>query len=409
MTVPSGSGSKIIYDGDGIVDEFDFTFPIFSASDIRVVLTDADGIETDLVLDAADGFTVTFDSELPSAGTVTYPWTVNGSVLADGETITLLRAMGYSQETDLTNAGAYRAEAVENALDKLTMLVLQLREQIDRVLIVPVSTPSGVSMELPSPEAGSMIGWNGSADGLTNIAADGTGILEQIDSETFVINHLSGTGAQTEFTLSDEPGHINAVEVCIDGVTQHLVDSSNNAQFSISGTTLTFATAPPTGTRNIQVRWRQYVNTAAAVLTDGSVTGSKLASGAVTFEKMAGECAIASQTCTAQTLTNTTSTSLLSFSTSLAGPSTPKLFSFLLTCTHASGDLAYAQGDTVVIDADWLRDGSNHYGILIQSVSTSGFSIRTGSNGIVLPHKNLGSLYPPTANRWTITPSVVGW
>jgi hypothetical protein len=414
MTVPANVDYRVVHDGDGSDTQFTFPFNVFAAADLRVVKVDSNGVESELSLDAAGGFSVTFNGDLPSAGYITYPIDVNGTTLATGESIVVMRNMDYSQETDITNAGSFRAQVIENALDKLTMLVQQLKDSMDRAIVAPISTPLGTTYELPVPAAGAFLAWNGSEDGLENIESDGSNLLEQIDSEHFVIDTFSGTGAQTDFTLSATPGHENACDVFIDGVRQASVDSSNNAKYSVSGTTFTFATAPPSGTRNVQVKFRQYTTSTSTTPADTSVTTSKLASGAVTFAKMAGECAVATQTLSAAALP-AINPGILSFSTTLAGPSTAKIFSFKLTCTHASGDAGYAQYNTVVVDQGFFTDGvidsesTKHYGFAVRNPGNTSFNICTAKNGIAIPHKTTGVITALTADRWTITPSVIGW
>ena len=414
MTVSSTS-RKTIQLGDGSVTSFSFNFPVFSASEISVIITDADGNDTELTRDAAGGFSVSLATDAPSAGIVTYPIDVVGSVLQTDEKITIIRTVTTEQGLDLTNAGSFRAQAIENALDRLAMMVQQLQEQVNRVLIVPITTADDISMELPAPVAGSLLGWNGDGDGLTNVAVDGTGLLESMDAEHFVIDTFSGTGAQTAFTLTASPGNVACVDVYIDGVRQASVDSTNTAQYSVTGTTLTFATAPASGTRNIQVKHRQYTSSTSTTPADASVTTAKLASGSVTFAKMASDCAVAKQTCTAQTLSNTTSSVIHSFSTSLSGSSVPKIFSFLLTCSADDAAVGYVTGDTVVIEHGFFSDGTvgggatKYYGFAVQSPSAAGFVLRTGKNGVAMPHKTTGAIAQLTASKWTITPSVIGW
>ena len=55
------------------------------------------------------------------------------------------------------------------------------------------------------------------------------------------INTMTGDGSDTTLTLSVAPVHENNVQVYFDGVYQ------SKSNYSISGTTLTFSTAPPTG------------------------------------------------------------------------------------------------------------------------------------------------------------------
>lgn len=63
---------------------------------------------------------------------------------------------------------------------------------------------------------------------------------------TPTVDVFSGNGSTTAFTLSVTPG-TNKTSVHISGVYQH------KATYSVSGTTLTFTQAPPTGSSNIEV------------------------------------------------------------------------------------------------------------------------------------------------------------
>lgn len=87
------------------------------------------------------------------------------------------------------------------------------------------------------------------------------------------VDNFNGDGSTTGFTLSVDPGSENNTRVYIEGVYQQ------KNTYSVSGTTLTFTTAPPTGTNNIEVE----IGTTLSVGTpsDGTVSRAKLASGAV--------------------------------------------------------------------------------------------------------------------------------
>jgi hypothetical protein len=61
--------------------------------------------------------------------------------------------------------------------------------------------------------------------------------------------NFSGTGSQTVFTMSVTPANSASVVIAISGVVQ------DPANYTVSGTTLTFATAPPSGTNNISCRY----------------------------------------------------------------------------------------------------------------------------------------------------------
>ena len=55
------------------------------------------------------------------------------------------------------------------------------------------------------------------------------------------VDNFSGDGSDTTFTLGINPSHENNTQVYIDGVYQF------KNTYSVSGTTLTFSTAPPNG------------------------------------------------------------------------------------------------------------------------------------------------------------------
>jgi hypothetical protein len=68
-------------------------------------------------------------------------------------------------------------------------------------------------------------------------------------SVAFLTDTFSGNGSTTAFTLSAAPATTSSILVAITGVLQ------DPSTYSVSGTTLTFSPAPPTGTSNISVRF----------------------------------------------------------------------------------------------------------------------------------------------------------
>ena len=67
--------------------------------------------------------------------------------------------------------------------------------------------------------------------------------------QTITTDTFSGTGSQTVFTMSVAPANSASTLVAISGVVQ------NPSNYTVSSTTLTFLTAPPSGTNNISVRY----------------------------------------------------------------------------------------------------------------------------------------------------------
>jgi len=81
------------------------------------------------------------------------------------------------------------------------------------------------------------------------------------------IDSMTGDGSDTTLTLSINPVNENNTQVFIDGVYQ------SKSNYSISGTTLTFSTAPPTGSA---VEVMTMTQTEVNVPVDGTITSAKL-------------------------------------------------------------------------------------------------------------------------------------
>jgi len=93
-------------------------------------------------------------------------------------------------------------------------------------------------------------------------------------SVAFLTDTFSGTGSQTAFTMSIAPANTSSCLVVVSGVTQ------DPSTYSVSGTTLTFSAAPPSGTSNISVRYlgipaSGVTTTAYRTVTDFTATAAQ--------------------------------------------------------------------------------------------------------------------------------------
>ena len=79
-------------------------------------------------------------------------------------------------------------------------------------------------------------------------------------------DYFSGTGSQTAFTLSRVTASQNDIEVVVNNVVQQ-----PNSAYTVSSTTLTFTSAPSSGTNNIYVR---YLSTTTQTITPAQGTVS---------------------------------------------------------------------------------------------------------------------------------------
>ena len=96
-------------------------------------------------------------------------------------------------------------------------------------------------------------------------------------SVAFLTDTFSGNGSTTAFTLSAAPATTSSILVAITGVLQ------DPSTYSVSGTTLTFSPAPPTGTGNISVRFLGIPASGVTTTAYRTVTEFTATSGQTTF------------------------------------------------------------------------------------------------------------------------------
>lgn len=90
------------------------------------------------------------------------------------------------------------------------------------------------------------------------------------------VDYFNGTGSATAFTLSKPVASVAQVEAVISNVVQNPSDA-----YTVSGNTITFTSAPPSGTNNVYVRYTSPITQVIAP-GQGTVTGTSLNSGSTT-------------------------------------------------------------------------------------------------------------------------------
>jgi hypothetical protein len=236
MTTPSTPRKAGPLLGTGAQTSWPFTFKVFAASDIAVTIADSLGVETALVLGSDYSVTLNSNQETSPGGTVTYP--ISGSALPIGSRLTIFGNLPYDQPLDLPSGGNFSPLALENQLDRLTMQIQQLREQVGRAIQVSVTTNANVG--LPAPSANELIGWDSTGSNLQNFALGE--LATAVAYATMRYDTFTGDGAETQFTLAADPVTLANLDVAISGVTQ--VPGSD---YSLANGVLVFTSAPPNG------------------------------------------------------------------------------------------------------------------------------------------------------------------
>ena len=147
MTV-STTDNKQQFVGDGVTLIFEVTYKVFREEDIAVYF------ESEL---QESGFTVVLNPDQESApgAAITFDDPPDDEV-----SITIVRVVPLTQETDYQPFDAFPAETHERALDNLTMQTQQLQEEVDRAYKAPIDSEPGEDFSFPPYDPGKLIGWS---------------------------------------------------------------------------------------------------------------------------------------------------------------------------------------------------------------------------------------------------------
>ena len=138
MTTPSTARKAGPFTGNGVQTAWPFTFKVFAEGDVAVTIADSAGVETDLVLNTHYSVNLNANQETSPGGTVNYP--IIGLALPVGSVLAVVGDVDYDQPLDLPSGGNFSPLAIENQLDRGTMQIQQLREEMDRTAKLPVTS-----------------------------------------------------------------------------------------------------------------------------------------------------------------------------------------------------------------------------------------------------------------------------
>lgn len=140
MTVENQTNKKR-FTCDGIVDNVDFQFRVFSGSDIKFYVypddLDFDDLEDYLV--STSNYTVELNQD-GSGGEIFF----DPSIAPAGNIGMILNLLDLTQTADLPTEGNFNEEAVEAALDRMVVQNIQQQERISRGLSLRVEDPLAV-------------------------------------------------------------------------------------------------------------------------------------------------------------------------------------------------------------------------------------------------------------------------
>lgn len=163
---------------------FAYTFKIFDEGDIRAVVTDTNGVDTE------PSFTVTGVGN-NAGGNVVF-----ASAVTSGYTVTLLRDEPLTQEIDYVEGDDFPAAAHEEGLDRSAIRDQYLQEQINRSVKTPENSSATLSIKDPTGNGSKYLSLNsgateieystvvGTLDGVTISGGDALKTLRVNSGET---------------------------------------------------------------------------------------------------------------------------------------------------------------------------------------------------------------------------------
>lgn len=205
MTISSSTSKNQYVSSGGAA--YTYTFKIFDDADIRAIVTDTSGTDTE------PSFTVSGVGD-DAGGTVTF-----NTAVTSGYTVTLKRNEPLTQSIDYVEGDDFPADAHEEGLDRSVIRDQFLQEQLSRAALLPENTSSSLTMKEPSGEGNKYLTLNA---GATQIEYSSTVISSELGTLT-----ISGGDAGKVITVTSSEDNIE--------VNDHLALGSSETVFNEAG------------------------------------------------------------------------------------------------------------------------------------------------------------------------------
>lgn len=210
--------NRITYNGNGNATEFAYQFKILDRTDIKVLLTDADGKEKLLTKDYYVDVEKSVVRYPGYAVGAEVPESERPAVLPTGWKLTIYREVPVTQETDLPDQ--YPFNQVEDIGDKLTMIAQQLTDVTGRSLKIGASTSADIDTIIPWENGKSF-----------RISDDGKN-LELSEDPAKVLPLAQGVYAQTQAQAQSAAASATAAAKSEDSAFESAGVAGNSAQYA---------------------------------------------------------------------------------------------------------------------------------------------------------------------------------
>lgn len=169
MAIASATSKAGPYAGNGVTTAFAFAFYTLATSDVKVISTaTVNAVATDTVLAFGTDYSVGLNADQTASpgGTVTLT-----TAPATGVSITVLRNVTAVQSASFPNQGGFYPKVLEGALDKLTMVVQQVIEELSRSIKFSVGGTTLSASDIANAAANSGTNATAAANSAASAAA----------------------------------------------------------------------------------------------------------------------------------------------------------------------------------------------------------------------------------------------
>lgn len=135
MTIAATPRRSPVYTGNGVATTYAFSFKVLDATTLVVTVADENDLNSAVLVNGVD-YTVTLnpDQDASPGGEIGY------AGLPVGHRLVITSAVDASQPTAIANLGAFHADVIEAALDRIVIQHQQQQEQLDRCVKVTVTS-----------------------------------------------------------------------------------------------------------------------------------------------------------------------------------------------------------------------------------------------------------------------------
>lgn len=274
------------YTANGVNTTFAFDFPIFYETNstpkfsLEVIITDLAGAETTKI--ETTDYTITYNTTDYVNGVINQGNVVLNTAPTLNYKVSILRKLNFTQNTDITTSGsdALPGTALEGSLDKLTLINLEIKENLNRVVRLPKSSSlTNIEFPIGSSQANQLIAINNDGTNLTTKDLADVGLAPV---STYIKTLLDDTTASQARTTLDAQ-QLNANLTALAGLT-----GATNKLFYFTGSGAMALQDRLATTTNQGV---SYLNNPITIANNATTPNTKIdfLAGVVTFDDDSGQ------------------------------------------------------------------------------------------------------------------------